>query len=510
MARHKHSTLSDDGVEDDDLMDMASEQHPGDESFLSRGSLGAASSPDRGNQANANSPWLFDDIAPLTQFSSVPVNGAPLPETVPIPPQMQNLHLQHAANAAKRSRVDVSETCSTARRSSPCNPDYNSQIWEFDADSESSRDAVPPSTSIKNKKEAASKTKAVKSNKKPQSQKQVREIKTYNTRPRRKIVYADDGNGSEDDDDVEEQCIPSTQNATGERPKQPAKKSSPKINSTEKSTKDASPKNTTSPCEDLNAPRGSASTREKKRKQRPKAPLPFDEETQVILFRRPATPPVSERRSKKRAKRRVSASVYVSSDEEVEDTIVVASDMLSEDEDFSELCEPDEQLESRSDRPCEGSDVKRPASASPAASQVDEAREANHGEVQEKNNRDTNQASSSRAEAHKIPSAQPVEERRDSTVADSTESTNMTSPCASERSKTSPEIRAPVELPQAQPLVVPSSTRVDDTTSSIFSALRAQQEYFGGLGIMASRHASRKDEDVSRRFQDVHGVSGSE
>lgn len=509
MARYKHSNLSDDGVEDDDLMAIASEQpHPGDESFLSRGSFGAASSPDRGNQANANSPWLFDDIVPFAEFSSVRVHDEPLPETVPIPTQMQNLHLEHAVNATERSRVDVSETCSTALRSSPCNPDYNSQIWEFDAESDCSRDAAAPSTSTENKKESTSKTKAA--NKKPQPQEQVREGKTYNTRPRRKIVYADDGNSSEDDDDPEEQYIPSAQNATGERTRQSEKQNCPKISSTQKSAKDANPKNIQSPCEDSNDAQDSASTREKKRKQRPKNPLPFNKQTQVILSRQPATPPLSEKRPKKRTTRWVSAPIYVASESEAEDSIVVASDILSEIEDCPELSESEEQLELRPDRPNEGSNVERRVSASPAPP-VDEVPEANHGEELESNNRRTDHLNNNpSAGFHQIPQVQPVEEQRASTVADSTESTNITSPCVSEHSKISPEIRAPAELPKTQPLTVPSSARVDETPSSVFTALQAQQEYFGGLGILSSRHASKQDEDVNRRFQDVHGVSGTE
>lgn len=122
-ARPRHPEV-DTGISDADLMEMQDSLDAG----------ATTSGYNKNDPSSPNDVWDFS-LGSTPAFSS-PNNGlGGLPDTVPIPDSQYLVGHQYQekpATATAADHVDFSETATTARRSSPCHPNQDSEAdWDF-------------------------------------------------------------------------------------------------------------------------------------------------------------------------------------------------------------------------------------------------------------------------------------------------------------------------------------------------------------------------------------------
>lgn len=125
-----------DGVDDVDLIQLdysgnvKMESQVPDFTWSEAGSTRKRSSPLRTGDAS-QSPWEFDEKDSMNPFSSPRSGLERLPDTMPLP-RDPTLDAQSQSQREPGSRIDFSETASTMRRSSPLLPQGRmTENWEF-------------------------------------------------------------------------------------------------------------------------------------------------------------------------------------------------------------------------------------------------------------------------------------------------------------------------------------------------------------------------------------------
>ncbi|KAM3512558.1 hypothetical protein MY11210_003821 [Beauveria gryllotalpidicola] len=456
MVKHLDLSLS------DELRNIELLRHRGP---LSHASTGPRSSPARGNSQDGE--WQLEGDAPLHEFSSAQTNDEQLPETAPIPSQLVEIR-DAPMNATRRSaRLDLSETCSTTRRSTPCSSDDFIGPWDFvsvqsevshlSASEEAEEPAGPaiehPKTPLKG---------VVVPSKRKSEQQQKR---PYNTRAKPKISYADGESSSDEEDESEIVAPPETAARTSA--KKSTKKVSPaKDNAANPAKKPSLKKQEPEKRDETEIPR----VRENgKRKQRRKTPLPIDDETQTVPTTLPATPPVSDQRPKKRQKcqtRRAPAA-----------TGLIPCNKNHGQENTSPAARPNTTSpELGSDQP-----LHVPSSV---GSENRRAPCLGHSPL--------------------VDIVQDDEDQDASSVVVSAHSTEMTTPGAlpSPRRISSMQAPAPSYQPLPRPLSPPSV--LENVRESIEFMPVTRPALAGDLSLLMSRNVSRRDEDIGHRLQEIH------
>ncbi|KAM3441579.1 hypothetical protein NHJ13734_002803 [Beauveria thailandica] len=463
MAKHLHSTLSDEGIEDNELRNIELLRHRGP---LSQASTGPRSSPARDNFLDGE--WQLEGDAPLHEFSSARQNDGQLPETAPIPSQLVEIR-DAPMNATRRpARLDLSETCSTTRRSTPCSSDDFAGPWDFvsvQSDvshlsaSEETEEPAGPAIDQPNPPQKG----VVVPSKRKSEQQQKR---PYNTRAKPKISYADGESSSDEENEPEVVAPPET--AARASAKKSTRKMSPAKDNAAKPAKKPSPKKQGPEKRDESAiPR----VREnKKRRQRRKTPLPIDEETQTVPTTLPATPPVSDQRPKKQQKYQTRKAPA--------ETRLNPCSKNSGQENTPSAARPN-----TSTSPKLGSDQPLHVPSSVGSEDM-RASCLDHS-----------------------PLADIVQDDEDQDVSSmvvSVHSTEMTTPGALPSPKLISSIQAPV--PSYQPLPRPMSPALvfENVKESIESIPIIRPAPAGDLSLLMSRNVSRRDEEIGHRLQEIH------
>ncbi len=441
-------------------------QRPGDQ--LSHGSIGAPSSPALASPQE-EVQWEFRGDAPLHEFSSAQPIDEQLPETVPIPSQQEELRDAAINSTEKRSRLDFSETCSTAHRSSPYNGDHVlNQPWDFiQAQLNQSRLSLSEEEESANLVAQQSDNASKDAKAPPQRKSEQQQKRPYNTRSRPNISYADGGSSSDEDDDPEAGSSPDT--ASRARAQETSKNASPANGKAAETTTDTSPNNQQS---EERVESESPRTAERKRRQRPKTPLPIDDETQRVPTALPATPPVTDQRPKKRQRRQPKRP-------------------------------------STATKPRSRARNKQPVGASPAARPNTACSKlVSHQPAQVSSNaRDENRPVQRREPAYPANVDKNGEEQDGSSVEESADSTEVTTPSV----LPSPQRISCMQAlaPPCKPLPPPPSPPLafEDLQDSVESIPAARPPFIGDLSILTPRNVSRRDEEIGHRLQEIHKAS---
>ncbi|OAA77063.1 hypothetical protein LEL_06747 [Akanthomyces lecanii RCEF 1005] len=463
MARHVHSTLSDEGIDDADLMDIEPQQRS---DHWSRGSIGRPSSAAQSNVEEVD--WQFQEDAAPGPFSSAQTHDEQLPETVPIPSQLEDIRLTTIETIEGRDCLDFSETCTTAHRSSPFamndamdNPfefvSRQSQMTHLPA----SEDGEPASLLGERPGKTSKRAKVPRKTAAEQMPK-----KPYNTRSGPKVSYADGESSSDEDNDLEE--VSSLDAASHSRAQNANKKTSPDKSMARRAAKEASPKRKRREERVDSKITQTAETR--RRRQRPKTPLPIDDETQRVPTTLLTTPPVTDQRPKKCQKRQ--------------------SQRLS------------------AVKPKPQANNKKPENASPAAGPMTGSEEL--GSEQSAHVLSDARSDNGRTQlcgpAHPGDVDQNEEEQDGSSVAESIHSTRMTIPSVQPSPQRISSMQVPLPFHQLPPpLSLPLVSQ--DVQDSIESMPAARPPLMGDLSILMSRNVSRRDEDIGHRLQEIHKAS---
>ncbi|KAJ3479199.1 hypothetical protein NLG97_g8382 [Lecanicillium saksenae] len=496
MPTHFHSTLSDEGIDDEDMRGMD----------CSQASRGDRSSPVQGNLSDFN--WLLSEGSADHDLSGGGPYSGQLPETVPIPSQLEVAQAEVVESIENRRRLDYSETCSTTRRSSPCHSGFTGNPWDFgngrteivdlngpeeETEVDALRDLVPEAPK---RAKVSSTTKAPPNKKSEQQQK-----KPYNTRPRRKISYADNESSSGDseasgvDESPEPEPRPwpadsSKDTSATKKPSHaklakkpsPAKKHSPakKPNGTKKpgpvmnysraKQQVEKPATRNSPKGDVSAEEStenkSPQTSEKGRKrQRPKTPLPIDDQTHIVPPTLPATPPGSNGPAKKRQRRQNPRQPAKGS------------------------CRSKKKPSKKTplDAPAIGNSIEsdpiQPAQP-PITPQTRDAGHQCHATTEAPNEE------------------QPRAENDDHTQ-ESAHSTERTTPSALPSPRRISSVQVPIPSHQ-NPLPLPLPSSFNEFRESVDPIQVIRPRPLRGLSALMSRDISRRDEDIGQRLQEIH------
>ncbi|OAR02231.1 hypothetical protein LLEC1_03821 [Akanthomyces lecanii] len=454
MARHVHSTLSDEGIDDDDLMGVEGQQQSDDRS---RGSIGHPSSAAQSNVDDVD--WGF------RPFSSAQPHDEQLPETVPIPSQLEDIRTKTIETIEGRNRLDFSETCTTAHRSSPFNMidalidpfefvPRQSQMQHLSASIDGE-----PADIIGQRPSKASKSARASPRRAPTQRRE----KPYNTRSGPQVSYAD-GDSSfdgEDDSDV----VSSPDIASRPRAQNANKKTSPKEVKAPGAVKKVSPKRKRLEARvDDESPQA---TERRKRKQRPKTPLPIDDETQRVPITLPTTPPVTDQRPKRYQKRQSKRPPAT--------------------------------------KPKARGKNKKPQNAAPAAALVTTSPELGSEQpAQVPSDAHSDNACTALHETAPLDDFDQNEEAQDGiSIAESTHSTSMTTPSMQPSPQRISSMQVPLLSRQPQP---PPSLPLgfEDVQDSVESVPAARPPFMGDLSALVPRNASRRDEDICHRLQEIH------
>lgn len=479
MPTHFHSTLSDDGVDDDVLLGMDQQ----------RSSSARTTDPTLNN--------LFQEHAAVHEFSSAQSNNAQLPETVPIPSQLEMLRVGSRETTEAHRRLDYSETCSTARRSSPCRASVADIQWDFDGES-----ANLPHVSVEAEELAARAEEATKSPRGTETQK-IKKLgkkgkKPYNTRPRRKISYADGESSSDDGDDSDEPFSPNTRSRAAEN----AKRISPTNDSVRKHAKESPTKKKTRKSAKTSLPKEkeptqarteseSPQTAAKRKRQRPKTPLPMDEDTHIVPV--PATPPVSDEAPKKRQKRQKKQPAAAKKQPAVAKQPPRNKKQPREASPAAEASVfslgPDSNLSAQQPLALHRDDMPPGKYIAPEF-----VVEGGHEEEREDEERES---SGSEESDHLTEVTTPTEMPNLRCIS------NIEVPIASHQPP--PKFASlPLYAAPTSPTSPPPGT--DEVRDSVESPLPLHTRPFGGLSVLMARNVSRNDEDISNRLQEIHKV----
>ncbi|ATY59803.1 hypothetical protein A9K55_005447 [Cordyceps militaris] len=454
------TTLSDEGIDDDDLRDMQPQRQ---NDHWSCGSMGRPSSPSRGNSRDAR--WDFQEDASLHEFSSAQPRNDQLPETVPIPSQLE-MHNGAIKTTEKSNYLDISETCSTARRSTPCVGSDLDHPWDFihersEVSHLSASDADEPAAPAVEQPDKASRSAGAPQTTNPEQQKK----KAYNTRSRANISYMD-GLSSSDED------APDAAASPDKAPRPPAQKTAKKASPIKVSgpnpTKSISPKDN-QPAARAESESPQTGERRKKR-QRRKTPLPIDEETQTVQAKLPATPPVSEQRPKKRLKR-----------------------------------QPRRLLTLEKSQP--RTKNKKQKNASPVPILVATSPELGSEQPAQEPQSPSSENGRSPSHSHDYVAVVDRDDEEDdgSSMSDSTLSTELTTPSAIPSLRRVSSFQIPVvQPPQPLPLPPPSPSVFKQVRDSIELIPSTRPPFISELSTVMSRNASKRDEDIGQRLEEIH------
>ncbi|KAM3488360.1 hypothetical protein MY3957_008343 [Beauveria namnaoensis] len=464
MVKHLHSTLSDEGIEDDELRDIELQRHRGP---LSHSSTGPRSSPARGHSLDGE--WQLEGDAPLHEFSSAHPDDGQLPETAPIPSGLVEIR-DAPMNATRRpARLDLSETCSTTRRSTPCSSDHFIGPWDFvsvQSDvshlSASEEAEEPAGPAIEHPKKPPQKAVVLPSKRKSEQQQK----RPYNTRAKPKISYADGDSSSDEEDEFEEVAPPET--AARASAKKSTKKMSPVKNNATKPAKKPSPK--TQEPEKRDESEVLRVRENGRRRQRRKTPLPIDDETQTVPITLPATPPVSAHRPRKHQKCQTQKAP-------------AASRLKPYSKNNDQENTPQAARPNTSTSPQLGSDqpLHLPSSIGSENMRVSCLEHSPLADI-----------------------VQDDEDQDVSSMMVSVHSTEVTTPGAPPSPKRISSMQGPI--PSYQPLPRPTSP------PRVFENVRESIEFMpvtrpalaGDLSLLMSRNVSRRDEDIGHRLQEIH------
>lgn len=471
---HLHASLSGQGIDDADFPQVESlPTQNSQDTCLSGGSFGDRSSPVHQDGQSEN--WHLEEQSIAPDRSSVRGHFDALPETIPASMPTQKLR-NHRYSIVKPAELDCSETCSTNRRSSPFNMHDVGDEWQLD-DGESEAQQLSPS--IESDDEPAQKSNA---DPKPKAQTPNAYPKTggkvYNTRPRRHVSYAD-GTSDVGDDGQAAQAPPK---AAGKQP--PKWKASPPKTygaATKKSQPKSKAAQKKSPPQKTVSPSGA----KKKRKQRAKTPLPFDDETQTIRPNPPATPPVSVKRSTKRQKiarrppRLLSPELEINDEAERPTSSELASPPQPNMADTEVMREPlQKTLEPQA---MAQSDLPDP---------VDVQHDSPLGDL------------------YMSPQDRATETRGNSILSDSTNITSITSPSVSEIRK--PIAAIPVRQPASNHISPPSSIPLaEGVGNSMEYGMPRQHLPLRELSLIMSNTVAKRCSDMQDKLQEINGVSGA-
>ncbi|KAJ6781512.1 hypothetical protein PWT90_08098 [Aphanocladium album] len=456
MPTHFHSTLSDEDIDDENMRGMD----------CSQASQGSRSSSARHNAPAVN--WQFGNDAENHAFSSAQPCNEQLPETVPIPSQLEATHVEVLGGIESHRRLDYSETCSTARRSSPCNSGFMNNLWDFSNEesnisdlsrsNDAAKSAAGPDEQASTAPKRTKKSKPAKAS--PRNNSELEQTRTYNTRPRAEISYADGESSSSSSDDSEVDEPP----RSAPRPQAKSKKPSPAKNPAPKATAENSPKNR-GPAEESFQSESPQTAEKARKRQRPKTPLPMDSQSYIVPSTLPATPPVSTRQAKKRQRRQT------------------------------------RQPAAKKLRRRENEQSKK---TSPAVA-------ANNGSVEgdpaqsarPPTNLHNGDASDQHYETAEVPNeAQSQGDQNNDEVTESRHSTERTTPSVVSSPKRISSMQVPIPSHQYEsPLPPPPG--LNEIQESVEAIPVARPRHFGGLSILMSRDVSQRQEDIVQRI-DLH------
>ncbi|TQV90409.1 hypothetical protein IF1G_10888 [Cordyceps javanica] len=454
-------TLSDEDIDDEDMTGMESQrQHD----HWSHGSIGPPSSPAQDNTQEAR--WQFQADAVLHEFSSAQHNDEQLPETVPIPSQLEELGDGAGKSTNGRNYLDMSETCSTARRSSPCKGDDLDHPWDF-----VNEQSIPSDLSVSNSTgehdssivEEVCASQAVEAL--PEKKSEEQQKRPYNTRSRANISYAPSEHASTQEDP---RTLSSPNFASESRAKKPRRKVSPAKNNTTNSTRRTSPRHLkTTEQADNKSPQ---TLEKRKRRQRRKTPLAIDEETQTVQTTLPATPPVSAQRPMKRQRHQLKQA-----------------------------------LAKQQAKPPTRNKEQQIVSPAPAR-KVDHVQHGPDQPVQLPSSPDSENKRSMSLSSDAAPDINLHQNGQDdSSIADSIQSTEMTTPSTLPSLRRISSIQIPIT--SHQPLTSHSSPSVShEIRQSNEAGAMMRPPLVRNLSTIVPRIVSRGEEDIGHRLQEIHKV----
>lgn len=237
--------------------------------------------------------WEFDDDIRMSQFSSRAPDADALPDTVPLPrpgltPDMSPRTIPDNQAA---QQVDLSETASTARRSSPYKSDQVQALWDLDSEGDG-QNATEPTSEVQCSEN---------------TQPRVPLDDIYDATPPR-LSHRGSANGTETQPVVPHTESPAnTSSESAGQASQQDKRMSDERKKNDRNVEDSAMqpgkqdiKVPTPPNENKSSPVEEKKTR--KRKQRAKTPLEFDDQVQVVgKKQKTATRPTEDSMSRKAA-----------------------------------------------------------------------------------------------------------------------------------------------------------------------------------------------------------------
>lgn len=289
--------------------------------------------------------------------------------------------------------------------------------------------------------------------------------KPYNTRSGPKVSYVDGESSADEDDDSE--AILSPDAVSRSRARNVTKKTSLDKAKGPKASNGVFLKRRR-PEEQVDSEAPQTAER-RKRRQRPKTPLPIDDETQRVPTMLLTTPPVTDQRPKKCQGRRAQGLPAVESKPRARN----------------------KKLENASS---EADMITSPELGSEQPTQVSSDSRSENGHPQFYNV----------ALPEEI--AQNEEDQDGSSIEQLAPSTRMTTPSVQPSPRRISSMQVP--LPSRQLPARPSPPLIhEDVQDSVESASASRPPFMGDRSILMSRNVSKRDQDIGHRLQEIHKAS---